>query len=173
MKNAKAYFEKNGFIFGDSAKFNFGKWEHHIIKFDDWEKANKWLETEEYDFREREFISKTEAKKLGYKERIQKKGNDMSEKTKEVKCFDFNDVNNEFNCDECPENIGHDGNGFDHRYPCNQQNCWVTCHLMNNQKKPYRPQAPEKRGFSYCFFTLATLQRVFCFPGYDHKPPEK
>lgn len=32
------------------------------------------------------------------------------------------------NCDSCPENKGHDGNGFDHRYPCDQQNCWVECH---------------------------------------------
>lgn len=36
---------------------------------------------------------------------------------------------NEFNCEDCPENVGHDGNGFDYRYPCNQQNCWVTCHI--------------------------------------------
>lgn len=68
MKNAKAYFDKNGFIFGDSAKFNFGKWSHRITKFTDWEKAENWLQTEEYDFRERELISKTEAKKYGYTE---------------------------------------------------------------------------------------------------------
>ena len=39
MKNAKNYFEKNGFIFGDSAKFNFGKWEHRIVKFTDFSEA--------------------------------------------------------------------------------------------------------------------------------------
>lgn len=38
------------------------------------------------------------------------------------------DPDNEYNCDACPENQGHDGNGFDNRYPCDQQNCWVTCH---------------------------------------------
>lgn len=65
MKNAKNYFDKNGFIFGDSAKFNFGKWEHRIIKFTDFSEAEKWLNTEEYDFRERELISKTTAKKYG------------------------------------------------------------------------------------------------------------
>ena len=27
-------------------------------------------------------------------------------------------------CDDCPYNVGHDGNGFDHRKPCDQQNCW-------------------------------------------------
>jgi hypothetical protein len=68
MKNAKNYFDKNGFIFGDSAKFNFGKWEHRIIKFTDFSEAEKWLDTEEYDFRERELISKTTAKKYGYTE---------------------------------------------------------------------------------------------------------
>ena len=35
---------------------------------------------------------------------------------------------NEYNCDGCPENRHHDGNGFDHRLPCEQQNCWVTRH---------------------------------------------
>lgn len=68
MKNAKNYFDKNGFIFGDSAKFSFGKWEHRIVKFTDFSEAEKWLNTEEYDFRERELISKTAAKKYGYTE---------------------------------------------------------------------------------------------------------
>ena len=35
---------------------------------------------------------------------------------------------NAYRCDICPENKGHDGNGFDYKYPCGQQNCWVTCH---------------------------------------------
>lgn len=35
---------------------------------------------------------------------------------------------NMFKCDRCPENIGHDGNGFDHLYPCGQQRCWVDCY---------------------------------------------
>lgn len=63
MKNYKNYFEKNGFIYGDSYKYEFGEWSHHIYKFTNLEKAEKWLRTEEYDFREREFISKTEARK--------------------------------------------------------------------------------------------------------------
>ena len=67
MKNAQNYFEKNGFIFGDSSKFEFGRWEHNVRKFDSWEEAEKWLYTEEGDFRERELISKTEAHKCGYR----------------------------------------------------------------------------------------------------------
>lgn len=68
MKNAKKYFEKNGFIFGDSAKFDFGRWNHRIIKFTDYAEAEKWLKTEEHDFRTRELISKTEAIRNGYKD---------------------------------------------------------------------------------------------------------
>lgn len=34
---------------------------------------------------------------------------------------------NEFNCDECPENIGRPVRQGE--YPCGQQNCWVTIHL--------------------------------------------
>ena len=64
---AQTYFNKNGFIFGDSAKYEFGCWYHHILKFTDFEEAIKWLHTEEYDFRERELISLTTAKKYGYK----------------------------------------------------------------------------------------------------------
>lgn len=30
----------------------------------------------------------------------------------------------EFACDSCRYNVGHDGNGFDYRLPCDQQNCW-------------------------------------------------
>ena len=68
MKNARNYFEKNGFIYGDSSKFNFGRWEHDVQKFTSWEDAETWLETEEYDFRTRELISKTEAKRRGYRD---------------------------------------------------------------------------------------------------------
>ena len=67
MKKKRKYFEKNGFIFGDSAKFSFGRWQHDITKFTSFEEAEKWLHTEQYDFKERELISKTTAKKYGYK----------------------------------------------------------------------------------------------------------
>ena len=33
---------------------------------------------------------------------------------------------NEYNCDECPENKDFDD--WEGKYPCGQQNCWVTCH---------------------------------------------
>lgn len=68
MKNYKAYFEKNGFIYGDSYKYNFGRWDHNVTKFTDLEKAEKWLITEQNDFRSREFISLSEARKYGYKD---------------------------------------------------------------------------------------------------------
>ena len=68
MKNPKGYFEKNNFIYGDSYKYEFNEWKHNIVKFDSWEEAEKWLNTEEFDFRTRELISKTEAIKLGYRD---------------------------------------------------------------------------------------------------------
>ena len=66
MKNAANYFSKNGFIYGDSYKYEFGRWVHKIRKFTDFDEFLIWLVTETYDFRTREGISKTEAKKLGY-----------------------------------------------------------------------------------------------------------
>lgn len=68
MKNARAYFDKNGFIIGESAKFDFGKWHYRHERFTSWDAAETWLHTEEYDFRERELISLTTARKHGYKE---------------------------------------------------------------------------------------------------------
>lgn len=65
MKNARKYFEKNGKIYGTSTKFEFGKWHGYAVEFNSWEEAENWLYTEEYDFRERELVSKTEAKKWG------------------------------------------------------------------------------------------------------------
>lgn len=65
---AKNYFDKNGYIYGVSQKYAFGKWDNRLYRFRDWESAQKWLYTEEYDFRERELITKTTARNLGYKE---------------------------------------------------------------------------------------------------------
>lgn len=64
--NARKYFEKNGKIYGDSYKYEFGVWSHIVTEFDSYDDAKKWLYSEEFDFRARELITKTEARKLGY-----------------------------------------------------------------------------------------------------------
>ena len=51
-------------IYGVSSKFDFGEWNHVVYVFDNKEDAEKWLDTEEYDFREREIMTKTAAIKL-------------------------------------------------------------------------------------------------------------
>lgn len=52
-------------IYGVSSKFEFGKWNHVVYKFSNMEQAKKWLNTEEYDFREREIMkNKTAAIEL-------------------------------------------------------------------------------------------------------------
>lgn len=58
-------------IYGVSSKFNFGEWEHKVYVFDDMEAAEKWLYTEEYDFREREIMTKTAAIKLAGKKAVE------------------------------------------------------------------------------------------------------
>lgn len=60
---ATNYFKKNGFIYGVSEKFEFGEWKGYANKFDNLEEAEKWLHTEEYDFRTRSLVSKTYAKR--------------------------------------------------------------------------------------------------------------
>lgn len=58
-------------IYGVSSKFNFGKWDHVVYRFKDMEVAEKWLHTEEYDFRDREIMSKTAAIKLAGKKAVE------------------------------------------------------------------------------------------------------
>lgn len=64
MKRIKNYFEKNGFVYGVSSKYDFGKWNHSINCFENLESALEWLHTEEYDFRERELMTESAAKRL-------------------------------------------------------------------------------------------------------------
>lgn len=54
--------------YGVSSKYEFDSWTHVVYgPFGSEEQANKWLQTEEYDFRERELMSKTAAIKLAGK----------------------------------------------------------------------------------------------------------
>lgn len=58
--------------YGVSSKFDFGLWSHIVYgPFETNEQAEKWLNTEERDFRERELMSKTAAIKLAGKEAIE------------------------------------------------------------------------------------------------------
>lgn len=41
---------------------------------------------------------------------------------------------NEYNCTQCPENVG----DYHSKLPCGQQNCWVSCHArMDRDKERY------------------------------------
>ena len=46
-------------------------------------------------------------------------------KANDYMAFMFNEEN-EFNCENCPDNRGFSTWGGN--FPCGQQNCWVTCH---------------------------------------------
>lgn len=51
--------------YGVSSKYGFGQWNHRVYgPFETEEEAQKWLRHEEYDFRERELMSKTAAIRL-------------------------------------------------------------------------------------------------------------
>ena len=51
-------------IYGVSSRYEFGLWNHRVYKFYDKVTAEKWLNTEEADFRMRELMTKPEAMKL-------------------------------------------------------------------------------------------------------------
>ena len=49
-------------IIGISSKYDFGRWNHSAYAFETAEAADKWLHTEEYDFRERELFEDSRIK---------------------------------------------------------------------------------------------------------------
>lgn len=57
-------------FYGVSSKLNFGAYEHVVYVFDNKEDSQKWLETEEHDFRERKLMSETDVIILAGKEAI-------------------------------------------------------------------------------------------------------
>lgn len=61
--NYKTYFKRYGKVYGVSYKFNFGHWSGYIETFTNLEDAEKWLNTEESDFRTRELGSLNYCKK--------------------------------------------------------------------------------------------------------------
>ena len=61
---ATTYFKKYNKIYGVSYKIDFGRWSGYIKEFDNMETANKWLETEEGDFRTRELGSLSYCKRF-------------------------------------------------------------------------------------------------------------
>lgn len=64
--------------YGVSSKFDFGRWSHVVYgPFETEEQAQGWLHTEEYDFRERELMSKTKAIKLAGKKAVDNAVNPM------------------------------------------------------------------------------------------------
>lgn len=57
--------------YGVSSKYDFGTWNHVVYgPFASEGQAQEWLHTEEYDFRERELMSKTAAIKLAGKRAV-------------------------------------------------------------------------------------------------------
>ena len=57
--------------YGVSSKFEFGVWNHVVYgPFTSEDQAQEWLQTEEYDFRERELMSKTKAIKIACKKAV-------------------------------------------------------------------------------------------------------
>ena len=58
-------------IYGVSSKYDFGAWNHKVYVFDDRDSAEKWLNTEERDFRERELMTKTAAIKLAGRKAVE------------------------------------------------------------------------------------------------------
>ena len=58
-------------IYGVSSKYTFGTWSHEVYVFSDRDSAEKWLNTEERDFRERELMSKTAAIKLAGRKAVE------------------------------------------------------------------------------------------------------
>lgn len=64
---SEEYFKRYGVLYGESYRDNGEIC--YITEFDNLKDAREWLNTEEYDFRTRDFITATEARALGYIDR--------------------------------------------------------------------------------------------------------
>lgn len=63
---------RNSMKYGVSSKYVSGTWEHTVYgPFTTEEQAQEWLNTEEYDFRERELMSRTAAVRLAGKKAVE------------------------------------------------------------------------------------------------------
>lgn len=51
-------------LYGVSYKYEYGAWNYAVYRFGDESSAERWLHTEEYDFRTRELMTKTDAVKM-------------------------------------------------------------------------------------------------------------
>lgn len=51
-------------IYGVSSRYELGMWNRKVYKFHDKSTADKWLNTEEAEYRMRELMTKSEAMKL-------------------------------------------------------------------------------------------------------------
>lgn len=61
-----------GIAYGVSSKYEFGTWSHVVYgPFKSEDQAHEWLHTEEYDFRERELMSKTAAIRLAGRKAVE------------------------------------------------------------------------------------------------------
>lgn len=58
-------------LYGVSSKYMFGYWNHQVYTFEDDDEAEKWLHSEEQNFRERELMSKTKAIKLAGRKAVE------------------------------------------------------------------------------------------------------
>lgn len=73
-------------IYGVSSKYAFGKWDHVVYgPFESKVQAQDWLHREEYDFRERELMSKTAAVKLAGRKAVENAINPMELQKTQVK----------------------------------------------------------------------------------------
>jgi len=57
--NYKSYYKRYGKVYGVSYKYAFGRWTGNVKEFNSLEAAEKWLNTDERDFRTRELGSLT------------------------------------------------------------------------------------------------------------------
>ena len=51
-------------VYGVASKYEFWRWNHDVYVFDTKEEAEEWLYSKEYDFREREIMTKNSCNQI-------------------------------------------------------------------------------------------------------------
>lgn len=67
MKDAKKYFNRNGYVYGGVTNFDHERCSRQTFRFSNWEEVQLWLDAAENSNQKRELLTKSEALKYGFK----------------------------------------------------------------------------------------------------------
>ena len=67
MRDAKKYFNRNGYVYGGVTNYEHENCSHQTFRFTNWQEAKIWFDAVENANQKRELLTKSKALKYGFK----------------------------------------------------------------------------------------------------------